>query len=330
MTQNLNQDAAASAALPDPPLPAPSAVVPLTMSDGAVVVLRRHGRVGAPRLALSHGNGLAIDAYAPFWRLLAERHELILFDVRNHGVNPLHAREGHNWARIFADFEEIYQGIQRAFGVAPTIGVFHSLSAIASVQHTLGQCERGTGSRWAALALFDPPICPPRGHPLHDAHVADMRIMTGRADRRPESYAAPQEFAARIASRPQFSRLVPDAPMALARATLREEGDGRWHLCNPRAFEASLYLSQDDTTLWPRMRGLPVPTILIGGDPAVSDSPAAKVCAALHADIGIAYQAVPDTTHFLQIERPQACVDVLHRFLTRHRPAATGAVSVTE
>jgi pimeloyl-ACP methyl ester carboxylesterase len=327
MSRNLDQTAA-SVALPDLPLPEPSAVVPLTMSDGAVIVLRRHGTVGAPRLALSHGNGLAINAYAPFWRLLAEHHELVLFDVRNHGLNPLHTREGHNWARIFLDFEEIYQGIQRAFGAAPTVGVFHSLSAIASLQHTLGQTEQGQEQRWAALALFDPPICPRLGHPLYDEHFADMRSMTDRASRRPESYASPQEFAAQIATRRQFARLVPDAPMALARATLRQESDGRWRLCNPRDFEASLYLSQDDTTLWPRMRGLPVPTILIGGDPTVSDTPAAKVCAALHDELGIAYHAVPDTTHFLQTEGPQACVDVLRQFLMQHRLAATDAESL--
>jgi pimeloyl-ACP methyl ester carboxylesterase len=327
MSRNLDQTAA-SVALPDLPLPEPSAVVPLTMSDGAMIVLRRHGTVGAPRLALSHGNGLAINAYAPFWRLLAEHHELVLFDVRNHGLNPLHTREGHNWARIFLDFEEIYQGIQRAFGAAPTVGVFHSLSAIASLQHTLGQTEQGQEPRWAALALFDPPICPRLGHPLYDEHFADMRSMTDRASRRPESYASPQEFAAQIATRRQFARLVPDAPMALARATLRQESDGRWRLCNPRDFEASLYLSQDDTTLWPRMRGLPVPTILIGGDPTVSDTPAAKVCAALHDELGIAYHAVPDTTHFLQTERPQACVDVLRQFLMQHRLAATDAESL--
>jgi pimeloyl-ACP methyl ester carboxylesterase len=327
MSRNLDQTAA-SVALPDLPLPEPSAVVPLTMSDGAVIVLRRHGTVGAPRLALSHGNGLAINAYAPFWRLLAEHHELVLFDVRNHGLNPLHTREGHNWARIFLDFEEIYQGIQRAFGAAPTVGVFHSLSAIASLQHTLGQTEQRQEPRWAALALFDPPICPRLGHPLYDEHFADMRSMTDRASRRPESYASPQEFAAQIATRRQFARLVPDAPMALARATLRQENDGRWRLCNPRDFEASLYLSQDDTTLWPRMRGLPVPTILIGGDPTVSDTPAAKVCAALHDELGIAYHAVPDTTHFLQTERPQACVDVLRQFLMQHRLAATDAESL--
>lgn len=319
MTQNLTQNSATSDGLPDVPLPEPSAVVPLTMSDGAVVVLRRLGKAGGPRLALSHGNGLAINAYAPFWRLLAEQYELILFDVRNHGVNPLHTREGHTWARIFLDFEDIFHGIQRAFGTAPTVGVFHSMSAIASLEHTLTRFEQGQGQRWAALALFDPPICPRIGHPLYDEHFADMRIMADRASRRPESYASPEEFAAQIATRRQFSRLVPEAPMALARATLRQERDGRWHLCNPRAFEASLYLTQDDATVWPRMRRLPVPTILIGGDPAVSESPAAKVCAAIHDDVGVAYHAVPDTTHFLQTERPQACADALQRFLMQHR-----------
>jgi len=36
------------------------------MHDGAIIHVRQHGLAGAPRLVLSHGNGLAIDGYFPF------------------------------------------------------------------------------------------------------------------------------------------------------------------------------------------------------------------------------------------------------------------------
>ena len=60
----------------------------LMMDDGAIIRIRQHGNPDGPRLALSHGNGLAIDGYLPFWGPLRERYELILFDFRNHGQNP--------------------------------------------------------------------------------------------------------------------------------------------------------------------------------------------------------------------------------------------------
>ncbi|MGC1190746.1 MAG: hypothetical protein WA861_09155, partial [Candidatus Binatus sp.] len=59
------------------------------MHDGATIHVRQHGIPGAPRLVLSHGNGLAIDGYFPFWGPLRERYEVIVFDFRNHGHNPL-------------------------------------------------------------------------------------------------------------------------------------------------------------------------------------------------------------------------------------------------
>ena len=67
------------------------------MEDGAMIRVRRHGIPGAPRLVLSHGNGLAIDGYFPFWGPLRDRYDVIVFDFRNHGQNPLHTAEGHHW-----------------------------------------------------------------------------------------------------------------------------------------------------------------------------------------------------------------------------------------
>jgi pimeloyl-ACP methyl ester carboxylesterase len=300
-------------ALPEFEVPTPSETAVLAMADGAEIRLRRYGSRRGTRLALSHGNGLATNIYAPFWLPLTEDFELVVFDVRNHGQNALHGANGHNWQTFFADFEDIFQGIQRHFGEAPTVGVFHSLSAIAALQHTLAH-----DGRWVALALFDPPIYPRDGHPLRAAHLADMTSLMNRSNRRPQSYRRPENFAAQLARLPQFSRVLPVGPMLFARHTLRENADGLWELCNPRELEAGIYLSQDDPTLWPRMRYLPVPTILIGGDPAVSGTPAAKICAAIHEEISIEYMAIPETTHFLQIEKPEACRQALLKFLEAH------------
>ena len=295
-------------------VPAPGQMVPLLMRDGAEIRLRRYGDSTGLRLVLSHGNGLAINSYAPFWLSLTDQFDVIVFDVRNHGENPRHAPDRHRMDVIVADFEEIFQAIQTHFGPAPTIGVFHSLSAIASLQHTMQH-----GPRWAALALFDPPIYPKDGHPLQPDHNADMADLVQRSHRRPRRYDRPEEFAKQLARRPAFARLVPQGAMLLARHTLRQEMDGSWGLCNPRELEARIYQAQNDATLWPRMRELTIPVILICGDPAVPEtSPATRVGAAIHDDIGIEYVVIPDTTHFLQIERPQACRDALKSFLHTH------------
>ena len=50
-----------------------------TLSDGAVITLRRHGNLSALREILSDGNGCAIDYYYPYWRLLLADFEVVGF-----------------------------------------------------------------------------------------------------------------------------------------------------------------------------------------------------------------------------------------------------------
>ena len=295
-------------------VPPPSDVVDLTMRDGAIVRLRRHGNRGGVRLVISHGNGLATNAYAPFWIPLLDRFDIIAFDVRNHGENPLHRPALHLWESFTEDFEQIFHGIHQHFGGAPTIGAFHSLAAIVALNHTYAY-----GSRWDALILFDPPIYPREGHPLQPVELAYMKQMAFRASIRRNMYEAPERLAAQLQRPKSFRRWTPGAHLLLARSTLRQTDEGSWILCNPPNLEARIYLTNIDPTIWPRMADLSVPTAIIASDPHCSDAtPSAHISLAIHNELGIEYVAIPDTTHFLQIEQPTACGTALIDFLGRH------------
>jgi len=39
-------------------------------------------------------------------------------------------------------------------------------------------------------------------------------------------------------------------------------------------------------------------------------------------ETAVEYEAIPDTTHFLQIERPEECVRAMESFLAKHGMAA--------
>jgi pimeloyl-ACP methyl ester carboxylesterase len=295
-------------------VPPPIAAANLVMKDGAVIRLRRYGKPGATRLVLSHGNGLAINAYAPFWLPLAQDYDIVVFDMRNHGENPLHDEAAHNWDSFYSDMEEIFQGIRANFGEARTVGAFHSLSAVAALAHTLRE-----GKRWDALCVFDPPMMPPAGHPLHAVEGTDMENHSARALRRVAFYDSPDQLAAQFRRRESFARWVPEGADLLARHTLRQLPDGRWTLCCPPACEARTFRENRDESLFRRLREVPVPLMIIGGDPASPyAAPAAATAKAAHDELGIDYASVPGTTHFLQIEEPQACRDLLIDFLRRH------------
>ena len=297
-------------------IPAPHEVFDAVMDDGAVIRLRRHGRAQGPRLVLSHGNGLAIDGYFPFWGLLLDRYDLVLYDFRNHGHNPPHHPAHHHWRNFIQDDERIWRTIRDRWGAKPAAGVFHSLSAVAAVMHTLEK-----GARWDPLVLFDPPIYPREGHPLQSIQITGEGDLASRARRRTERYESPDDLARAFARVPHFGRWRPEAYELMARATLRrDEAAGDWVLACPRELEARVFESNRDATIWPRMKNLPVAGKLICGDPAIENQQLpALIGQAIAQEIPFEYEAIPGTSHFLQVERPEECVRAMEAFLRARR-----------
>ncbi len=291
-------------------IPTPIRTIDLQLDDGAVIRLRQHGNPAGPRLALSHGNGLAIDGYYSFWKLLSERYELILFDFRNHGQNPLHTFEHHNWPRFALDLEQIYAAIQQHFGAKRTIGVFHSLSAVTATMQT-----QRYGVRWDPLVLFDPPFYPPDRHRLHVLQHDNEEEIANRALKRTPAYADPTELASSFQRRMKLWQH--EAYEQMARATLRHDpATNQWILACPREFEAHVFRSNRDTSTWEKLATMPVALKLIGGDPEAAEAtPPARITQAIAMETGLAYEAIPGTSHFLQIEKPAECIAAMESFL---------------
>jgi pimeloyl-ACP methyl ester carboxylesterase len=293
-------------------VPAPLRTIDAEMEDGAIIRIRQHGNPDGPRLALSHGNGLAIDGYLPFWGPLRERYELILFDFRNHGQNPIHRLDHHNWPTFVRDLEHIFRLVQAEFGAKRTTGVFHSLSAVSATMHS-----QRMGARWDPLVLFDPPFYPRDGHPLREQQRTGEDAIAARAERRTPSYRDPMELAAQFAK--YFPQWQPEAYELMARATLRRDGtNGTYVLACPREFEAHVFRSNRDTNAWMGLARMPVPIKLICADPQLDNATPALIGRALAEEAHVAYEAIPDTTHFLQIERPAKCIRAMEDFLAQN------------
>ncbi|HTT75553.1 MAG TPA: alpha/beta hydrolase [Candidatus Binataceae bacterium] len=290
--------------------PDPLKTIDAVMHDGAVVRIRQHGDPGGPRLALSHGNGLAIDGYLPFWEPLCGHYEVIVFDFRNHGQNPTHLLEHHVWPNFIRDSQVIFETIQREFGVKRTAGVFHSLSAV-----TAAAFSQQAGPRWDPLVLFDPPVYPPEDHPLVRNQLGDKDDLANRAARRTQRFKTPTDLARQFAVR--LAGWVPEAYELMARATLRRDPDvGDWVLACPREYEAQVFRGNRNPATWNAMGRIPVAVKLICADPNVEGQVPAQLCAALAAATpSLEYAMLPGSTHFLQIERPAECARLMQDFL---------------
>ena len=289
-------------------VPEPLAVDEVRLDEETVTPVRRHGRPDAPvRLVLSHGNGLAVDAYYPFWSLLTGEFDLIVYDIRNHGWNAVGEQRNHNIPTLIGDHDILAKAIAELYGDKPTMGVFHSLSAmIAIFSHS---------DAYSGLVLFDPPFCKPSASDAEFDEAADR--LTALTRRRTPYFQSEEQFSDLLQYSPVYARTSPGVRDLVARATLRTAADGEG--CEPRCpreFEAQVseYIRGFAPLLDLSM--LYCPTKIIGADPTL---PYAYLPSFDMKDVGnVDYDFIVDSTHLLQLEKPVECVAMLRAFLRQN------------
>ena len=289
-------------------VPEPLSTVEVEATDGSRFVLRRHGNPDGPRLVLSHGNGLAIDLYCPFWSQLCDRFDLVVYDFRNHGWNPRGDIRAHNIATFVSDNEVVNRGIDRNFGGKPRIGVFHSMSA------TTALAADNPGKGFAGLVLFDPPVYAPSAD-LFGAETRWGRQAEGARGRRTR-FDSTAELADSVRGAPVFAQLLPGVPELFAETTLRRSDDGKsFELRCPPEYESQICEWALAYFADPAPADFACPVKVIGADPAVRSpfGPSPD----LGTLPGLDYDFVPGAGHFLQLEKPTECVELMVAFLER-------------
>ena len=289
-------------------IPEPLSTDSVKVDDGAVIVLRRHGNPAGPRLVLSHGNGLAIDLYYPFWSLLAAGFDLVVHDLRNHGWNKVGPLENHTLDAFSRDHDTIFEAIASLYGEKPAAGVFHSISALAALHLP------SRGSRYSAMVLFTPPLCNTGASRYREFELRAIRTgdMLGR---RAPWFRAREELAEIHTCLPYFQRAVPGVFDLVARTTLREAGSGRgYELRCPREYEAKIWYEVSEPAVSVDFGSLQCPTKIIASDPSLDPDRPNFDCSEA---AGIEHEFLPGTTHFLQLEKPEECAAAMLDFLCR-------------
>ena len=291
-------------------IPEPLSTSDVRVDDDTVITLRRHGNPAGPRLVLSHGNGLAIDLYYPFWSLLLDDFDLVIYDLRNHGWNAVSSREKHNVPTFVSDHDRILEAIDRDYGKKPKIGVFHSVAALT----TLMSPTKGRG--FSAYVLFDPPLCK-RGASYEEFDAAAERL-AAMIRRRAHRFRNREQLTEVLSFVPTFQRTVPGFFDLMARTTLRP---------NVRMERGMSFAARENSRRRSRNMRLPYavlvdfaafhcPIKVIGADPTLPYSylPTLDLSHILTVD----YDFLPETTHLLQVEQPEECVAELREFVERN------------
>ena len=288
-------------------VPEPLATHPVHVDDDTVITLRRHGNPDGPRLVMCHGNGLAVDLYYPFWSLLTDDHDVIVYDMRNHGWNEPGPLERHNVPTLADDHDRVLQAIDEQFGPKPKVGIYHSVSALITLLSPM------RGAAYSALVLFDPPIRRPN---LSDQQFdeASMRI-AALVRRRTTKFRSLEQFSEFLAYIPAFQHMVPGAHDLVARTTLRRSADGQgYELRCPPEYEAQLIDYARVFSLAVDFDSMLCPVKAIGADPTL---PFTYLPSLDLSDVAtVDYDFLPDATHFLPLEKPAECVETMLAFLS--------------
>jgi len=296
-------------------IPSPSQTFEVPLSDGARILMRRHGNPDGVRLLVTHGNGFAADAYYPYWRQLLPNFDVLVFDFRNHGRNAPVTPSNHHYTQLAEDLERVVQAVKARLGARKTAGIFHSMSARSAMKHAIE-----IGWRWDALVLFDPPDVPPKGHLLYEAMEVFENRLTEWAKGRRRRFNSVEELVEEYRASRATARWVPGMHELMAQSVLRKSPDGNDYelVCAPEN-EATIYAQALTLDLWPKASEFGGPVKLIGCDPDFKGAPATGPAnQALGIEGGYDYSFVAGTGHLLQIEKPDECVRLTLEFLGKH------------
>ncbi len=198
-------------------------------------------------------------------------------DLRNHGWNRVGSRISHNLPTLVYDHEVILESILRTFGTKPTVGVFHSHTALVALISS------------SAILRYAGPRSRKRS-------AERLAAMTRRRGWRFASEAT-QEVCS--SSRPPMSAPCP------------EWQDSEFRC--PREYEAQISGYVRSVAPLLDLDSLSCPTKVIGADPTLPYSypPTMDLTSLMAVDCDV----VPESTQYLQLERPEECVAITGDYL---------------
>ena len=181
--------------------------------------------------------------------------------------------------------------------------MFHSVSAVVSLLH-----QQQAGG-FASLVLFDPPVCHPGRSADYVFNACENMAIRTRNSR--VNFVRRSDFAESVRETQAFWLVLPEVPDLLALTTLRPNGSG-YELCCPPEYEAQIF---EYLFAWPPETFDVEDCVVkvIGSDPSMPFSfmPAMD----LSTLVQVNYDFVPDTTHLLPLEDPEACIGLMLPFL---------------
>ncbi|UCF92586.1 MAG: alpha/beta hydrolase [Desulfobacterales bacterium] len=259
-----------------------------------------------------HGNGFCAGTYNPFIKYLIEDLHIIASDVRGHGDS---VQLNHKRIRHWKTFAEDLKTLVEQTLPPPVIGIGHSLGAVATYI-AAAQYPR----LFAAIILIDPVILPRKLLAL----IAFMTLLglkgniplAKAARRRRQIFQGKKEalklFAAGRGIFKSWSREFVDAYLECG--LLEKDAQTAILKCDPE-LEAQIFESVP-LDVWRYAPKIACPVQAIRGAHSDIFGPAAaERLGKIIPDYE--WETIPDSGHFIPMEKPQACARAIADFIQR-------------
>lgn len=226
--------------------------------------IRVHGnRLNRQADTLIHflaGTAFACKIYWPFFQQIAPDYDLIWHDYKGHGDSDNGDGEFDGWqatterALVLANLKGLEQESR------PVIGMGHSYGGAMTIIMAVKQPEL-----FSSLVLVDPFMVSEASEERYRAMTEFLVSKTREKDHRWQNADEVRHY---MSTRFMFKDWHPQAVEAFIAFNMNKDQDDKLSLKCPGTIEAGVY---DDkvTALWPSIRDLSIPTLIISGDQTV-------------------------------------------------------------
>jgi pimeloyl-ACP methyl ester carboxylesterase len=282
----------------------------ITAAEGKIHYLDWGG--AGPQAHFLHGNGFCAGTYSPFIKHLSEELHIFASDIRGHGSSDQPSIQRIRSWTIFA--EDLKTLIEQTM-VPPVIGMGHSLGAVTTYIAAAKYPHLFSG-----LILIDPVILPKRLLWL----IAAVKLLglggniplARKARRRRRNFQSKKE-ALRLftAGRGIFKNWSKEFVHAyLECGLLEKDSESAVLRCDPE-LEAQIFESVP-IGVWRYAKKISCPVLALRGE--FSDTFFADAAERLKGRISnYELKTIPNSGHFIPMEKPQACADAISDFVHR-------------
>ncbi|MCY3638385.1 MAG: hypothetical protein OXG80_04715, partial [Chloroflexi bacterium] len=159
---------------------------------------------------------------------------------------------------------------------------------------------------------FDPPLCKPGRSHREFEEAAKQLSSTSRG--RMARFKNREDFAFLLSFFPIFELIVPGGHDLFSMTTLKENSlEKLYELCCPPEYEAQIIEYAGAFAVLVDFASQASPTKVIGADPTLPFSYLPTLD--LSDVFTVGYDFLPDSTHFLQLEQPEQCVELMLEFI---------------